>query len=70
MPAECHIARVALYAEMGPGVTTPTAPPASTTSTVECCEYCEYCDAAQLTWRKCKQVCLACGQINRSCADL
>lgn len=63
MSATCHVARVALYAQHGPG--TPT-PPVAAPAT----ERCEYCDAEQLTLRKCKQVCLACGQINRSCADL
>jgi hypothetical protein len=33
-------------------------------------ELCEYCGSARLEWRKCKQVCAACGNINRSCADL
>lgn len=33
-------------------------------------ERCEYCGEAQLAWRKCKQICLQCGHINRSCADL
>ena len=33
-------------------------------------ETCEFCGTAALVWRKCKQVCLACGNINRSCADL
>ncbi len=40
------------------------APPAPAT------EACDYCGSPQLAWRKCKQVCEACGQINRSCADL
>jgi hypothetical protein len=46
-----------------------TAPPASAATAVET-ECCEYCGADRLTWRKCKQVCEGCGQINRSCADL
>ena len=33
-------------------------------------ESCEFCGATALAWRKCKQVCLRCGNINRSCADL
>lgn len=33
-------------------------------------ELCEYCGQQALEWRKCKQVCTKCGQINRSCADL
>ncbi len=33
-------------------------------------EACEYCNAVALVWRKCKQICMQCGQINRSCADL
>lgn len=69
MAAECHVARVALYAQFGPAMTVAPEPVVEPTtgSTVECCEYCE---SPQLTWRKCKQICLACGQINRSCADL
>lgn len=68
MAAECHIARVALYGQFGPAVTVVAEPPAPAQgAATECCEY---CDAPQLTWRKCKQICLACGQINRSCADL
>jgi hypothetical protein len=70
MSAACHLERVALYthgkvtdtdAEMA-AVSAPV-----TGVAVECCEY---CDAATLTWRKCKQICTSCGQINRSCADL
>ena len=33
-------------------------------------ERCDHCGSTNLTWRKCKQLCLDCGQINRSCADL
>lgn len=33
-------------------------------------EACDVCGAAALEWRKCKQVCRACGNIVRSCADL
>jgi hypothetical protein len=33
-------------------------------------EHCEYCGSERLEWRKCKQVCAECGNINRSCADL
>ena len=39
----------------------PDAPPVET---------CEFCGSNALAWRKCKQVCLACGNIVRSCADL
>jgi hypothetical protein len=31
---------------------------------------CDHCGSTRLVWRKCKQVCLDCGNINRSCADL
>ncbi|AHG89869.1 hypothetical protein J421_2332 [Gemmatirosa kalamazoonensis] len=31
---------------------------------------CDHCGSARLVWRKCKQICLDCGRINRSCADL
>jgi hypothetical protein len=31
---------------------------------------CDRCGSARLEWRKCKQVCLDCGTIVRSCADL
>ena len=33
-------------------------------------ESCDYCGSARLEWRKCKLVCAACRQINKSCADL
>jgi len=31
---------------------------------------CDYCGSARLEWRKCKLICAACQQINKSCADL
>lgn len=31
---------------------------------------CDYCGEQRLVWRKCKLICEACGQINKSCADL
>ncbi len=33
-------------------------------------EVCDHCGSARLEWRKCKQLCADCGNINRSCADL
>jgi hypothetical protein len=33
-------------------------------------EPCDYCGALALEWRKCKLICAACHQINKSCADL
>lgn len=33
-------------------------------------EHCDHCGAATLVWRKCKQICASCAQINKSCADL
>jgi hypothetical protein len=33
-------------------------------------EPCAYCGVQRLVWRKCKLVCAACGNINKSCADL
>ena len=33
-------------------------------------ELCDYCGAEALTWRKCKLICEACGNIIKSCADL
>jgi len=33
-------------------------------------EVCDYCGSTHLEWRKCKLVCAACKQINKSCADL
>jgi len=33
-------------------------------------ERCDFCGSARLTWRKCKLICEACRQINKSCADL
>jgi hypothetical protein len=81
MSTACHLERVALYThgavsaatvvdtlpgpEATPSALTPL--PVQRTLAVECCEY---CDAAAREWRKCKQICLQCGQINRSCADL
>ncbi|MEA3244938.1 MAG: hypothetical protein U9Q74_02150 [Gemmatimonadota bacterium] len=31
---------------------------------------CDFCGARALAWRKCKLICGACGNINKSCADL
>ncbi len=31
---------------------------------------CDFCESPRLVWRKCKLICDACGQINKSCADL
>jgi hypothetical protein len=39
-------------------------------SPVESRECCDYCGSRRLEWRKCKLVCTACRQINKSCADL
>jgi len=33
-------------------------------------ESCDHCGSTRVEWRKCKLVCLDCGQISRSCADL
>jgi hypothetical protein len=33
-------------------------------------ETCDHCGSTNLVWRKCKQICLDCGNVNRSCADL
>lgn len=33
-------------------------------------ELCDHCGAEALTWRKCKLICTACGNIVKSCADL
>ncbi|MBI1809490.1 MAG: hypothetical protein HYR75_06275 [Gemmatimonadetes bacterium] len=33
-------------------------------------EHCDHCGETALVWRKCKLVCTACGNINKSCADL
>lgn len=68
MSAACHLERVALYTHGA--VTAPAEAPAPYVGTAVAVEVCEYCDAATLTWRKCKQICTSCGQINRSCADL
>ncbi|HEY0931022.1 MAG TPA: hypothetical protein VGE27_13950 [Gemmatimonas sp.] len=66
MSARCHIERVALYTH-GAMTHESTQPPESGTLAAETCEYCA---SDRLEWRKCKQICGACGQINRSCADL
>jgi hypothetical protein len=39
----------------------------NTTGPVECCDI---CDSETVVWRKCKQICLTCGTILKSCADL
>jgi hypothetical protein len=71
--AACHLERVALYthgavqADAADAPAEALAPYVATPVAVECCEY---CDATTLEWRKCKQICTSCGQINRSCADL
>ena len=31
---------------------------------------CDFCGVPRLVWRKCKLICEACGNINKSCADL
>ena len=31
---------------------------------------CDYCGAESLVWRTCKLICLNCGNIVKSCADL
>jgi len=67
MSAACHLERVALYTHGKVDAATVMPLPVDRTPAVECCEY---CDAPTLSWRKCKQICLSCGQINRSCADL
>ncbi|MHB1072749.1 MAG: hypothetical protein ACYC3Q_07985 [Gemmatimonadaceae bacterium] len=42
-------------------------PPPPQPASAECCDH---CGSTALTWRKCKQLCEGCGNINRSCADL
>lgn len=39
-------------------------------STSDARDTCDFCGSEKLVWRKCKQVCLDCGSIVRSCADL
>lgn len=68
MSAACHLERVALYTHGRVDVAAEGPPPgAVAAAAAECCEYCA---EPTLSWRKCKQICLTCGQINRSCADL
>ncbi|MBL0938662.1 MAG: hypothetical protein IBJ03_07195 [Gemmatimonadaceae bacterium] len=67
MSAACHLERVALYTH---GAVSADAALAPTLPQAVAVETCEYCASPQLTWRKCKQICVNCGQINRSCADL
>ena len=45
-------------------------PPLYTPAAARAVEPCAWCGADTLLWRKCKQLCANCGQINRSCADL
>ncbi len=33
-------------------------------------EVCDICGSERVFWRKCKQLCLNCGSILKSCADL
>lgn len=33
-------------------------------------ESCEICGSDRVSWRKCKQLCLNCGTILKSCSDL
>lgn len=33
-------------------------------------EQCDVCGSDRVTWRKCKLICLNCGTILKSCADL
>ncbi len=33
-------------------------------------EICDICGSDQVSWRKCKLICLNCGTILKSCADL
>lgn len=78
MSAACHLERVALYSRgaapaeaIAQQSAESAAPPIEPyVGTVVAAEVCEYCDAPTLSWRKCKQICTSCGQINRSCADL
>ena len=52
-------------------VNTPTfVAPLAAIASVGGAELCEYCGEDSLVWRKCKQLCATCGNINRSCADL
>jgi hypothetical protein len=44
----------------------PTAPAPGAQSA----ETCDYCGSTDLMWVKCKLICRACHQINKSCADL
>ncbi len=70
MSAACHLERVALYTHGAVPAGELPAAPAPYVGTSVAAECCEYCDATTLEWRKCKQICTSCGQINRSCADL
>jgi hypothetical protein len=36
----------------------------------QCADRCDYCGAESIVWRMCKLICLNCGNIVRSCADL
>jgi hypothetical protein len=33
-------------------------------------DVCDICGSANVVWRKCKLICLTCGTILKSCADL
>lgn len=49
---------------------TPIAPAAPAPPTASAAEVCDWCGATTVTWRKCKLICVSCGQIVKSCADL
>lgn len=70
MSAACHLERVALYTHGAAKPASTSLAPEPYIGTTIAADTCEYCDAATLEWRKCKQICSSCGQINRSCADL
>ncbi len=36
----------------------------------EDCDVCDVCGSERVFWRTCKQLCLNCGSILKSCADL
>jgi hypothetical protein len=46
------------------------AEPAQSPDERRAAECCDYCGSPRLEWRKCKLICAACRQINKSCADL
>ena len=65
MPPPCHVTPF-----IRPGEVIAPTPRDERTGEDSVAECCDYCGSQRLEWRKCKLICAACRQINKSCADL